>query len=309
MNILQYPQRMMVRWLMLLGLIFGEVEAQEMIDLYPDEIPNAKETTLLNSEADSSGLIRRVIRPTLEVFLPEKGEATGAAVVICPGGGYAVLVYEAEGVRTAQELAKNGVAALVLKYRLPDESLVSNYTQVPLQDTQQALKVTRENAQQWGIDPAKVGIMGFSAGGHLASTAATHFDTSLVENDRSTSLRPDFQILIYPVISMQDRLTHGGSRTNLLGERPSAELIKQYSNEQQVSGQTPPAFITHAGDDEVVGVDNSIDYYQALRRQGIAAELHLYPEGGHGFVLSQPPKEWMAPLFRWMRHSGWIDSQ
>ena len=282
--------------------------AQEIIDLYPSAIPNAIETNQPEGKIDpATGLFRRVIRPTLEVYLPEKDQATGAAVVICPGGGYAVVVYEAEGVRTAQELAKNGVAAFVLKYRLPNDSTMREKQYGPLQDAQQAIKLVRARADQWGVDSSRVGIMGFSAGGHLAATAATHYEPSRVENTNHTSLRPDFQILVYPVISMQDSLTHPDSRTRLLGPRPTPENIEAFSNEQQVNQDTPPAFLIHAGDDPLVSVENSIAYYEALRHHNVAAELHLYPEGGHGFVLRQPTEEWMHPLFRWMRNSGWLN--
>lgn len=285
------------------------LHAQEVINLYPGAIPNAKNNNLTESDTElSSGMFREVNVPTLEMFSPEKGTATGAAVVICPGGGYSVLVYDGEGVATAREFAKNGVTAFVLKYRLPRDGTMENKTIGPLQDAQLAIKVVRENADKWNIDADKIGIMGFSAGGHLASTAATHFEEALISNENNTSLRPDFQILIYPVISMQDNLTHSGSRNNLLGENPSQELINNYSNELQVTEQTPPAYLTHTGDDELVVVDNSIDYYESLQHHGVPAELHLYPKGGHGFVLSQPTDEWMAPILTWMTHSEWMNN-
>jgi acetyl esterase/lipase len=177
-----------------------------------------------------------------------------------------------------------------------------------LQDAQQAIKIVRENATKWGVDVHKVGIMGFSAGGHLASTEATHFKESFIENSNNTNLRPDFQILVYPVISMQDSLTHLDSRTNLLGKNPSKEIIDQFSNELQVSENTPPAYITHAGDDKVVDVDNSIVYYEQLRHHTVPAELHIYPKGNHGFVLSQPTEEWMMPVFKWMENLKLINN-
>ena len=171
-----------------------------------------------------------------------------------------------------------------------------------MQDAQQAIKVVRENAAKWGIDINKVGIMGFSAGGHLASTEATHYRKAVIENNDNTNLRPDFQILIYPVISMQDSLTHKGSRDGLLGEHPSKEIIDEFSNELQVDGNTPPAYITQAGDDKVVDVDNSIVYWEALRHHNVSAELHIYPKGNHGFVLRQPTEEWMKPIIKWMKN-------
>lgn len=214
--------------------------AQEIINLYPGEIPNFKKSDV--KESFTSGMFRNVTKPTLEIYLPAKDKATGTAVIICPGGGYSVIVYQGEGISTAKELARNGIAAFVLKYRIPDESTMDDKKTGPLQDAQQAIKVVRENASKWGIEPNKIGIMGFSAGGHLASTEATHFKSALIENGNNTSLRPDFQILVYPVISMQEKLTHAGSRNQLLGNSPSKEIADLYSNELQVDETTPPAY-------------------------------------------------------------------
>ena len=279
--------------------------AQEMINLYQGVVPNSKESGVKAiMEIERSGMFSGVTQPTLNIFLPEKDKSTGAAVVICPGGGYSVVVYQGEGIRTAKEFAKNGVAAFVLKYRLPDDSTMVDKKIGPLQDAQQAIKIVRENASMWGIDKNKIGIMGFSAGGHLASTEATHFKKSLIENNNNTSLRPDFQILVYPVISMQDSLTHLDSRIKLLGKNPSKEIIDQFSNELQIDEDTPPAYLTHAGDDKLVDVDNSIFYFEKLRHLKVAAELHIYQKGGHGFVFGHPG--WMEPLFQWMKNSKWI---
>ncbi len=280
------------------------MNAQEVINLYPGAIPNSKPSDI--KETERMGMYAGVTKPTLEIFLPEKEKATGVGVVICPGGGYSVVVYQAEGVRTAEEFAKEGVAAFVLKYRLPSDSTMIDKEIGPLQDAQQAIKVVRENAAKWEVDTSKVGIMGFSAGGHVASTEATHYQKALIENKDNINLRPTFQILVYPVISMEDKLTHLGSRTNLLGENPSQKEKDEFSSELHVDANTPPAYITQAGDDTTVDVDNSIVYYEALRHHGVAAELHLYPHGGHGFVLRYKPSDWMAPIFKWMRSSGWI---
>jgi len=274
------------------------ISAQEIIPLYQGNIPNSKEISGTSvGETFESGMYRNVYKPTLEIYLPEREKATGAAVVICPGGGYSVVVYQGEGISTAKEFAKNGIAAFVLKYRLPDDSRMNDKSIAPLQDAQQAIKLVRENAAKWGVDPHKIGIMGFSAGGHLASTEATHYEKSLIENPNNTSLRPDFQILVYPVISMQENLTHGGSRSQLLGNTPSKETVAFFSNELQVSDDTPPAYITHTADDNVVDVDNSIGYFEALRHHKIPVEIHIYPKGGHGFVFGR--KGWMEPLFQW----------
>lgn len=275
---------------------------QEVINLYPGAVPNARPTA--KKESFASGLFRNVTQPTLEVYLPEKSKSTGAAVIVIPGGGYGVVVYQGEGVTTAKQLAAAGVAAFVLKYRLPDDSTMQDKTIGPLQDAQQAIKLVRENAAKWDIDSAKVGVIGFSAGGHLASTLATHFDQPVIENSRHTSLRPDFQVVVYPVISMQDSLTHRDSRTSLLGATPSPERVASYSNERQVTGNTPPAYITHAADDNVVDVDNSIGYFEALRHHKVAVEMHIYPKGGHGFIFRQPG--WIDPLLLWMKKNNWL---
>ncbi|GAB4051229.1 alpha/beta hydrolase [Spirosoma litoris] len=278
------------------------VKSQEIISLYPGAVPNAKVAAV--QETYTSGLFRNVTKPTLEVYLPAKEAASGTAVVIIPGGGYGVVVYQGEGINTAKELAKNGIAAFVLKYRLPNDSIMVDKTIGPLQDAQQAIKLVRDNAGKWGVDAGKVGIMGFSAGGHLASTEATHFEKALVDNSSNTSLRPDFQILVYPVISMQDSLTHRDSRNSLLGKNPSKETIDLYSNERQITKNTPPTYLTHAADDKLVDVDNSVAYFEKLRRQKVDVEMHIYPKGGHGFIFRQPG--WMTPLFDWMKRNNWI---
>jgi len=273
-------------------------KAQEIIPLYDGAIPHSKVAPTDYKESFGGGMFRNVTSPTLEIYLPEKGKETGAAVVICPGGGYSVVVYQGEGVSNAKELAKNGIAAFVLKYRLPNDAIMTDKSTGPLQDAQQAIKLVRENAVKWNIDPAKIGIMGFSAGGHLASTVATHFENALIDNPKGTSLRPDFQVVVYPVISMQQALTHRDSRKQLLGEQPSQQLVDLFSNELQVKENTPPAYITHAADDNVVDVDNSINYFEALRRHKVPVEMHIYPKGGHGFIFGR--RGWMTSLLEWI---------
>jgi len=274
------------------------VSAQEIIPLYKESVPNSNVIPADVKESFGGGMYRNVTNPTLEVYLPEKGKETGAAVVVCAGGGYSVIVYNGEGLSTAKEFAKNGIAAFVLKYRLPSDVIMNDKSIGPLQDAQQAIKLVRENAAKWNVNPSKIGIIGFSAGGHLASTAATHFKKALIPNANNTSVRPDFKIVVYPVISMQEQLTHGGSRTQLLGNNPSKELVDLFSNELQVDETTPPAYITHAADDTTVDVDNSIGYFEALRKHKVPAEMHIFPKGNHGFVMRQ--KGWMEPLFKWI---------
>jgi acetyl esterase/lipase len=278
-------------------------QAQEIIPLYPGTVPNAKPSSVKEVQS-SPGVFRGITMPTLEVYLPDKAIATGTAVVVIPGGGYGVVVYQGEGVGTAKALVQKGMAAFVLKYRLPSDSIMVDKTIGPLQDAQQAIKRVREGAAQWGIDPGKIGIMGFSAGGHLASTEATHFEKALIDNSQNTSLRPDFQVLVYPVISLRDSLAHRGSRDNLLGKNPSQQNIELFSNELQVRANTPPTYLTHSADDKVVDVDNSIVYFETLRRQKIPVEMHIYPKGDHGFIFRQP--SWIDPLFDWMKRNNWI---
>ena len=224
------------------------------------------------------------------------------AVIICPGGGYEMESYKLEGIVIAEAFLRKGIAAFILKYRLPSDSIMIDKSTGPLQDAQQAIKTVRMRAGEWKINPAKIGIMGFSAGGHLASTAGTHFDKSYIPNEEKINLRPDFMILVYPVISMQDELTHLGSRNALLGKNPGKELVDLFSNEMHVNANSPPTWLTHTGDDNVVTVENSIRFYRELIRNNVPAEMHIYPKGNHGFVLSQPADEWMQPLFEWLEN-------
>ena len=279
------------------------VSAQEIIPLYSGAVPNSKASDVQETGAES-GVLKGITKPTLEYFRPAADKASGAAVIIIPGGGYGVVVYKGEGVNTAKALAEKGIAAFVLKYRLPSDAIMPDKKIGPLQDAQQAIKLVRENAAKWGIDASKVGIMGFSAGGHLASTAATHFEKAYIDNSNNTSLRPDFQILIYPVISMQDSLAHGGSRDNLIGKNPSRQDMELFSNELQVRSNTPPTYLTHAADDKLVDVDNSIIYFEKLRHLKVPVEMHIYPKGDHGFIFRHPG--WMEPLFAWMKANNWV---
>ncbi|PKQ45157.1 alpha/beta hydrolase [Confluentibacter flavum] len=277
------------------------IHAQEIINLYHSNIPNSKPSDIKES---GEGMYRNVTTPTLEYFKANPDKASGAAIIVVPGGGYSVVVYQGEGVSNAKVLAEQGIATFVLKYRLPNDDIMPDKKIGPLQDAQQALKLVRENAEKWGLDKNKIGIMGFSAGGHLASTAATHFEKSYIENSNNTSLRPDFQILVYPVISMTDSLTHSGSRDALIGKNPSKEDVLLFSNEMQVNTTTPPAYLTHTADDKTVDVDNSIDYFESLRHNNVDAEMHIYPKGGHGFIFRH--QGWMNPLFEWMKRNDWM---
>jgi acetyl esterase/lipase len=267
------------------------------INLWPDgNIPLSIKNNL-QEQVESTDIIRisKVQIPQLEIFIPNKKAATGQAVIICPGGGYARLAYDWEGTDIAKLLNAHGIAAFVLKYRLPDSLSSSAPDQTPLVDAQQAIRLVRAGAEKWNINPAKVGIMGFSAGGHLASTLSTHFDQST---------RPDFSILIYPVITMDKLNAHTGSRKNLLGDHPSEELINKYSNELQITAQTPPTFILHATDDTTVPVENSLLYYKSLKNNKVPVALHIFPTGGHGFGLALGKgalEKWPNLLIDWMK--------
>jgi acetyl esterase/lipase len=283
------------------------LEGQQIIPLYPAAVPNCKPYPMREITDVKNGHlvnVRNIIQPTLTIYLPEQKIATGASVIICPGGGYGMECYRAEGTFVAEAFIRRGIAAFILKYRLPSDSIMIDKTIGPLQDAQQAIKTVRQGANVWHLDTAKIGIMGFSAGGHLAATAGTHFEKSYIPNEEKISLRPNFMILIYPVISMKDELTHRGSRENLLGKSPLTERIILFSNELHVGPNTPPTWLTHAGDDNVVTVENSIHFYQELIRNKVPAEMHLYPSGNHGFVFNRPYDEWMQPLFDWMMKSG-----
>jgi acetyl esterase/lipase len=264
---------------------------QQIKLLWPaGNIPNYKKTAEVEKK-DSTNIVRisLVQQPAIEVYLPSKQNATGQAVIICPGGGYGVLAYDWEGTDIAKWLNANGIAAIVLKYRLPNSKSNIVPQLSPLLDAQRAIRTTRANAEKWHIKRDKIGIMGFSAGGHLASTAGTHFDAgnaNAPDTIDRLSCRPDFMILMYPVITMSQPYMHQGSRNNLIGANADSALAKYYSNDLQVTKETPPTFLVHATDDGGVPVENSLSFYQALKNNKVPAEMHIYPYGGHGFSLA-----------------------
>lgn len=293
----------------LLGLSVAiQVRAQKQIPLYEGEnIPNSiphenREEHKPNAQVDS--LAYKVSLPSLTVFLPEQAKANGTAVVICPGGGYGVLLTKREGSDVARAFNKLGIAAFVLKYRLPSDETMKDRSIGPLQDAQQAIRQVRRHAKEWNIDPAKIGIMGFSAGGHLAATAGTHFDTLLIPAKERVSVRPDFMLLINPVISFRDIYGHLGSRDNLLGKNASSEKVGYFSNELHVTAQTPPAFLVHSGADVVVPIENSLAFYEALKKNKVPAALHIYSKGEHGFLTYPSFEEWFGRCTEWLRAEG-----
>lgn len=272
----------------------GQPRQGEPLPLWPDGVPGALGTTGKDI-------------PTLTPFLPQPDTATGAALVICPGGGYGHLA-EHEGAGYAQFFSKHGIAAFVLKYRLGSDGYRHP---AMLQDAARAVRLLRGRAADWELDPDRIAIIGSSAGGHLASTLMTHSDPgnpAATDPLERVSSRPDLGILCYPVISM-NILTHGGSRRNLLGPDPGPELIELLSNEKQVGSNTPPCFIWHTVEDKVVKVENSLEFAGAMRRAGVPFELHLYEHGRHGQGLGDrsdtgPGHPWAADAVRWLRDRG-----
>nr|WP_084679166.1 alpha/beta hydrolase [Flavobacterium reichenbachii] len=274
----------------------------------PDEIKAVDYKEKENSADGKVQSTSQVSIPTLSIFLPKEIKPNQTAVIILPGGGYTHLAIDKEGTKVALWLNSLGITAFVLKYRLPNDLIMKNKNIGPLQDAQEAVRYVRSNAAKWNLDVSKIGIMGFSAGGHLASTLSTHYNDKIYNSDSKISARPDFSLLIYPVISMQNDITHKGSQISLLGNNPSQELLDSFSNEKKVTAQTPPAFLVHATDDNAVLPENSINYYLALKKNGIAAELHLYENGGHGFGLGvkDTSKFWTKQCEDWLKAKNFL---
>ncbi|TGE17527.1 alpha/beta hydrolase [Hymenobacter elongatus] len=285
--------------------------AQGIVSLYSGTIPNSIASSVQEiSITLASGVqVSDVVQPTLQVFRPAKDKANGTAVIICPGGGYVRLSMDNEGTAVAKRLNEMGITAFVLKYRLPNDQSQPDKATTPLLDAQQALRLVRQKAAEYGVNPARIGLLGFSAGGHLAATVGTHFAKPAGENQDNTSVRPDFLVLLYPVISFTDSLAHAGSRKSLLGDAPTPDQIRLYSNEQQVTAQTPPTFLMHAADDKTVKVQNSLRFYEACLRNGVPVEMHLYPKGGHGFGLNNKTTKdaWIDRFQNWLDANGWLN--
>lgn len=265
----------------------------KIVQLWPEGAPGA----VGKEEVD---------RPTLAIYLPAPAKAAGTAVIVCPGGGYTNLAMDHEGKQIAEWLNSLGIAAFVLKYRLGPRY----HHPAQLQDAQRALRYVRSQAKEFGIAPDRIGIMGFSAGGHLAATAGTHFDAGNPEAAdpiERVSSRPDFLILCYPVISFTTQYTHAGSRRMLLGDAPDPELMEYLSNEKQITPQTPPTFLFHTDEDKGVPAENSVLFYLGLRKAGVPAELHIYEKGRHGVGLAQKDpilSSWSGRLADWLKTRG-----
>ena len=292
-----------------MAISFVKLQAQnEVISLWttiPNSIKTSEEEVIENGDIVK---ISKVKKPTLEIYTPSKRSATDKAVIICPGGGYTMLAYDWEGTEIAKWFNSKGITAFVLKYRLPNSKSLKTPNEAPLQDAQRAIRWVRFNADKLGVNPNKIGVIGFSAGGHLAATLGTQFNTknNFKEEPIDTiSARPDFMALIYPVITMQNDYTHKGSRNQLIGKKPSQELIEKYSNELQVTEKTPPTFLVHSSNDDVVPVENSLQFYKALNDKKVKVEMHIYPYGGHGFSLAIHQEgylhTWSNRLDHWLK--------
>lgn len=292
-------------------LIAPKVFPQEkVINIWTNEIPGAIDNKNYIENTDSTGgwfKTWRISNPRLDFYPVKPNKNLRTAIIICPGGGYSNLAIAHEGEQVAHWLNSIGVTAFVLKYRLPSDEIMKDKSTGPLQDAQEAIRIVRRNAKAWNIDPNKIGIMGFSAGGHLASTLSTHFMDKVYPTGDSTSARPDFSILIYPVISMDSALTHRGSRNNLLDTSPSEKMVVKFSNELRVNVETPPAFLIHSINDDLVPVENSINYALALKRHKVPCELHVYQKGGHGYGmgrLNDTESNWPESCKLWMKSNG-----
>ena len=265
--------------LLLLIAPLWTIAQQETYALYQNEAPNTK--SLIDKDGiGEGGRITKVAIPQLTVYKPQNGNQNGKAILICPGGGYRIIAIQHEGHQIARWYSEHGYTAAVLKYRLPDEELLKASWEVPLMDAEEGIRFLRRNAKKWDYDPEKIGVLGFSAGGHLASSVSVHHHAA---DENHVSSKPNFSILVYPVISMDTTITHQGSRENLLGDKLGSDWETYFSNETQVNEDTPPAFLVHSWDDGAVPAENSIRYAKALQRLETPVELHLFQKGGHGY--------------------------
>lgn len=298
--------------LLLLTLVFIAIDATPQditMDLWDRPIVPHRIPTDETEKHETDGILRisRVQFPSMDVYLPKSGTATGRAVLILPGGGYQILAYHWEGTQFAKWLQSKGIAGIVLKYRLPTSRSLVNGQWAPLSDAQRALRLCRHMANSWGIDPDKIGVMGFSAGGHLAAMLSTKYAEEVyppTDAIDGLSARPDFSVLIYPVITFTGPDMHLGSRQALLGEDPTDDMLRFFSPELNADARTPPAFLLHASDDAGVPPGNSLLYYQALLKQGTPASLHIFPKGGHGFAMGEKIpllRDWPEMLLAWFR--------
>lgn len=280
----------------------------EVIEFWNSEIPNAIKADHYEENYDEKmDRLGKITHPTLTVFVPKN--PNGSSVIICAGGAYQFLAINKEGNKVAEWLNTIGVTAFVLKYRLPSDEIMQDKSVGPLQDAQESVRYIRRNASKWNLNNDKIGIIGFSAGGHLAATLSTKFAKKTYQSKDTVSAKPNFSLLIYPVISMTDEMTHKGSRKNLLGMNPSKEMIDKFSTEKLITAQTPPAFLVHASDDPGVPFENSIAYFTGLKKFKIPAEMHIYQNGKHGFGLgiNGTSLNWTKHCENWLRLNKFIN--
>jgi len=292
----------------LLTVSFVSAQRGLPISLYPaDSIPNSKTAPATYKETYANGNYTMVTHPSITPYFPKVGTATGTAVLVIPGGGYEAVAIDLEGYAIAQKFCDIGITAFVLKYRLPDDRIMIDRSIGPFQDAQRAIQMIRQRAGEWNLDTNKIGVIGFSAGGHLASTLGTHLTATVIDNKANINLRPDFMILMYPVITMGN-YTHQGSKNALIGANATSAQVTLFSNEKQVTTDTPPTFIAHAYTDPVVPSVNSTQFYYALLNAKIICEKHFYNTGGHGFGLTSPyPQENLLDLIQnWLKANGWV---
>lgn len=279
--------------------------------LYSGDIPGAiaaPDEESLRDPKDPWPFFRNTSRPTITAYRPAKQDPKRAAVVILPGGGYRGTSVLKEGYDVARAFNDMGVTAFVVKYRTPSDKHMKDKRTGPLQDAQQAVATVRRDAEKWQIDPKRIGLIGFSAGGHLAATTGTLFSNPVLPQWKSADVRPDFLMLIYPVITFTESTVHWGSRQQLLGATPSRDDMKRFSAELAVTSETPPTFLIHAADDQTVPVANSILFFQALQARKIPAQLMIYPAGGHGYGLNNATTgdRWIDRCRQWLQSQGWI---
>ena len=294
----------------LMSLPLAPLLAQPVLPLYTGTIPNSIPSGVQETTTTDNGNVHisNVVQPSLTVYVPPAGTANGTSVVVCPGGGYSFLSMTNEGTEIAQRLNGMGITVFILKYRLPNDATQPDKSIAPLLDAQQALRLVRQQAPKYNLNPERIGLMGFSAGGHLAATAGTQFARPVGASPGPASVRPAFLMLIYPVISFSDSLAHGGSRANLLGPNPPAAQLVRFSADRQVTAQTPPTFLVHAQDDGTVKVQNSLAFYAACLHHHVPAEMHLFAKGGHGFGLhnATTTDDWSERLREWLAANGWL---
>ncbi|MBO9633981.1 MAG: alpha/beta hydrolase [Chitinophagaceae bacterium] len=295
------------KWIGLLAILVSTqsiLSQQHSIPLYDGPIPNSKKAPAGYAEiTDSFNQVRMVTQPSLLPFFPAPGKSKGTAVIIFPGGGYFLLSLDA-CIEIAKGLSNEGITAFIAKYRLPHDSIMQQKSIGPLQDAQAAIRLVRKNAQAWHINPQKVGMMGLSAGGHLVSTAATQLGKIVIDNPDNTDLRPNFIALLYPVIIYDPAIPR--TRENLIGKSPDSTTLRLYSTNDQVTPQTPPSFLVHAIDDDVIPVRNSIAFFNALLSKNVKTEIHLLQSGGHGFALTDLPsqQQWFCFFLSWLKENG-----